>query len=167
MVKKGAVFTKKIALQNVVSKDSGRKHDKCLTYCQSFCSVSFANGRQRCTYFIRECHLSQQFLLECTQSGFQSHVMHTVLVLYLKFLLRFWTETFSAQTTVSSALLHRNYLILLVQTPGIYISSKLGWRSAKSTTKTLSFHQMAHDSNSKFEEILRCLPHFLQNGEGI
>ena len=105
--------------------------------------------------------------LEGTQSGFRSHVTHAVLVLFLKFLVRFWTETFFAETTVSSALLHRNYIILLVQTPGIFFSSRPGWRSAKSTTKTLSFHQMAHDSNSKCEEILRCLPHFLQNGEGI
>ena len=140
------------------------------SYFWNLCSVLFCNERQRCTYrhyFIMGCHLSQQFLLECTQSSFLSHVTHTVLVLFLKFLLRFWTETFFAETTVSFAPLHRNYIILLVQTPGIYISSRPGWRSAKSTTKTLSFHQMAHDSNSKCEEIFRCLPHFLQNGEGI
>ena len=125
--------------------------------------ATFLKSLQYRHYFIRECHLSQQFLLECTQSGFRSHVTHTVLVLFLKFLLRFWTETFFAETTVSFALLHRNYIILLVQTPAIYISSRPGWRSAKSTTKTLSFHQMAHDSNSKCEEILRCLPHFVQN----
>ena len=76
-------------------------------------------------------------------------------------------NVFRTNNTVSSALLHRNYIILLVQTPGIYISSRPGWRSAKSTTKTLSCHQMAHDINSKCEENLRGLPHFLQNGERI
>ena len=129
--------------------------------------VTFLKSLQYRHYFIRECHLSQQFLLECTQSSFRSRVTHAVLVLFLKFLLRFWTETFFAQATVYSALLHRNYIILLVQTPGIYICSRPGWWSAKSTTKTLSFHQMAQDSSSKCEEILRCLPQFLQNGEGI
>ena len=40
--KKGAVFTKKKALQNVVSKDSApRNHDKCLTYCESHISEIF------------------------------------------------------------------------------------------------------------------------------
>lgn len=68
---------------------------------------------------------------------------------------------------VSSALLHRNCMILPVEAPSIYISSRPGWWSARSTMKTLSLQQIAHNSNSKCEEILRCLPHFLQNGEGI
>ena len=41
-LKKVLCLPKKIALQNVVSKDSGRKHDKCLTYCQSHISEIFA-----------------------------------------------------------------------------------------------------------------------------
>ena len=152
---------KKIALQNVVSKDSGRKHDKCLTYCQSHISKIFAVS----PLFHKGVPSFPAISFGVYTKWFSVTCDAHSLVLFLKFLLRFWTETFFAQTTVSSALLHRNYIILLVQTPGIYISRRPGWRSAKSTTKTLSFHQMAHDSSSKYEEILRCLPHFLQNGE--
>ena len=110
----------------------------------------------------QQCRLSQQFLLECTQSGFRSQVTHTVLVLHLKFLLSFWTETTFGQTTVSSTLLHRNCIILPVEPPGIHINSRPGWRSARLTRKTFSFHQMEFSARKSW-----CLLHFLQNGEGI
>lgn len=82
-----------------MSKDSGRKHYKCFKYCQSHISEIFPvfhfTTEERGTPITSTLPGSTTFPSNFFWSG---HSWPTVLILSLKYLLRFWTETTFAQT---------------------------------------------------------------------
>ena len=88
-------------LQKIASEDSGWKHYKCLKYCQIHISDIFGVFHSPITS-------TPQWSVTFSSNFFWSehtvasgHTWHAVLVLSLKYLLRFWTETTFAQTTQS------------------------------------------------------------------